>query len=230
MRKVSVTRMELLVRKAQITLARQGRDLLEQKRTALMKEFMRIADTVMERSDALQQAAANARQDLAWAEAFAGTEAVKSAAMASRSELPLQVSSVSVMGVKVPQIEQKRVSRSVLGRGYSIVGTSITIDEVAEAFETEVDSIIKLAESELRLTRLASEIQRTSRRLNALDHLLIPRLEAERDFIQMALDERERSDHFRLKLVKRILERKRESIGKLSIVDLDKSCEGVFPL
>jgi V/A-type H+-transporting ATPase subunit D len=101
---------------------------------------------------------------------------------------------------------------------------------VAEAFETEVDSIIKLAESELRLTRLASEIQRTSRRLNALDHLLIPRLEAERDFIQMALDERERSDHFRLKLVKRILERKRESTGKLSIVDLDKSYEGVFPL
>jgi V/A-type H+-transporting ATPase subunit D len=212
MRKISVTRMELLVRKAQITLAWQGRDLLEQKRTALMKEFLRIADTVMERSDALQRAAANARQALAWAEAFGGTEVVKSAALASRSDLPLQVSSVSVMGVKVPRIEQKRVSRSVLGRGYSIVGTSITIDEVAEAFETEVDSIIKLAESELRLTRLASEIQRTSRRLNALDHLLIPRLEAERDFIQMALDERERSDHFRLKLVKRILERKRERV------------------
>lgn len=209
MRKVSVTRMELLARKAQITLARQGRDLLEQKRTALMKEFLRIADTVMERSDVLQQAAANARQALAWADAFAGTEAVQSAALASRTELPLQVSSVSVMGVKVPHIEQKRVSRSVLGRGYSIVGTSITIDEAAAAYEIEVDSIIQLAESELRLTRLAFEIQRTSRRLNALEHLLIPRLEAERDFIQMALDERERSDHFRLKLVKRILERKR---------------------
>ncbi len=91
------------------------------------------------------------------------------------------------------------------------MGTSITIDEAASAFETEVDSIIQLAESELRLKRLASEIQRTSRRLNALEHLMIPRLEAERDFIQMALDERERSDHFRLKLVKRILERKRGS-------------------
>jgi V/A-type H+-transporting ATPase subunit D len=117
------------------------------------------------------------------------------------------------MGVKVPHIEQKRVSRSVLGRGYSVVGTSITIDEVAAAFETQVDYIIRLAESELRLTRLASEIQRTSRRLNALDHLLIPRLEAECNFIQMALDERERSDHFRLKLVKRILLRKRVSLG-----------------
>lgn len=69
--------------------------------------------------------------------------------------------------------------------------------------------MLQLAEAELRLTRLAGEIQRTSRRLNALDHLLIPRLEAERDFIYAALDEHERSDHFRLKLVKRSLERKR---------------------
>jgi V/A-type H+-transporting ATPase subunit D len=213
MNMVSVTRMELLARNAQIALARQGRDLLEQKRTALMNEFLRIADKVMERSDALQMAAANSRHALAWAEAFAGTEAVKSAALASRGELALQVRSISVMGVKVPHIEQKRVSRSVLGRGYSVVGTSITIDEVAAAFETQVDYIIQLAESELRLTRLASEIQRTSRRLNALDHLLIPRLEAECNFIQMALDERERSDHFRLKLVKGLLLRKRVSLG-----------------
>jgi V/A-type H+-transporting ATPase subunit D len=210
MRQVSVTRMELLARKVQIALATQGRELLEQKRTALMKEFLSIADTVMERSDALQQASANARLALARAEAFAGTEAVRSVALASRTELPLQVTSASVMGIRVPHIEQKRVSRPVMGRGYSIVGTSLTIDEAASAFEMEVDSIIQLAESELRLTRLASEIQRTSRRLNALDHLLIPRLEAERDSIQLALDERERSDHFRLKLMKRILERKRE--------------------
>jgi V/A-type H+-transporting ATPase subunit D len=202
--------MELLARKAQIALAREGRELLEQKRTALLKEFLRIADVVMEHVDALQQAAADAGQALARAEAVAGPEALHSAALASRAELPLEVTSVNVMGVNVPHIEQKRVSRSMLGRGYSIVGTSITIDETSMAFETEVDAILQLAESELRFNRLAAEIQRTSRRLNALDHLLIPRLEAERDFIQIALDERERADHFRLKLVKRILERKRE--------------------
>lgn len=210
MQKVACTRMELLARKEQIALAKQGRDLLEQKRTALLKEFLHIADTVMERSDVLQSAASEARLSLARAEAMAGTEAVLSAALASRDELPLEVTTTSVMGIRVPHIEQKRVSRSILGRGYSITGTSITIDETAAAFETEVDAIIQLAETELRLTRLAAEIQRTSRRLNALDNLLIPRLEAERDFIQMALDERERSDHFRLKLVKRTLERKRE--------------------
>lgn len=213
MRTVSATRMELLAHRAQIKLARQGLDLLEQKRTALMKEFMRTADTVMEHSDVLQQAATNARQSLARAEATAGTEAVLSAAMASRTDLPLEVTTANVMGVKVPHIEQKSVSRPLLGRGYSIVGTSVTIDEAASAFEIEVEAIIQLAESELRLMRLASEIQRTSRRLNALDHLLIPRLETERDYIQMTLAERERSDHFRLKLVKRNLERKTATPG-----------------
>lgn len=209
MSNVSVTRMEFLARKAQIALASQGRDLLEQKRTALLKEFLRMADTALERSDALQCAAANARHALARADAIAGTEAVRSAALASRAELPLQVTTTRVMGVKVPHIEQKRVSRSMLDRGFAITGTSITIDETASAFESEVEAIIELAETELRLTRLAEEIQRTSRRLNALEYFLIPRLKSECNFIQMVLDERERADHFRLKLVKRTLERKR---------------------
>lgn len=210
MSNVSVTRMELLARKAQIALASQGRDLLEQKRTALMKEFMRTVDTAMERSDALQVSAANAGQSLARAEAWAGAESVRSAALASRGGFSLDVTTKSVMGVRVPHIEQKSASRSFLERGYSIVGISVAIDEVASAFEKEVEAIIQLAEIELRLTRLGEEIQRTSRRLNALDHFLIPRLNSERDFIQMALDERERADHFRLKRVKRSLERKRE--------------------
>jgi V/A-type H+/Na+-transporting ATPase subunit D len=209
MSNVSVTRMELLARKAQIALASQGRDLLEQKRTALLKEFLRTADTALERSDALQLTAANARQSLARAESMAGAESVRSAALASRSGFRLDVTTVSVMGVRVPHIEQKRVSRSMLERGYSIVGASTTIDEAASAFETEVEAILQLAEIELRLARLGDEIQRTSRRLNALDHFVIPRLKAEQDFIQMALDERERADHFRLKLVKHTLERKR---------------------
>jgi len=212
MSNVSVTRMELLTRKVQITLASQGRDLLEQKRTALMKEFMRTADTAMERSDALQVSATEANQSLARAEAWAGAETVRSAALASRGGFSLEVTNRSVMGVRVPHIEQRSASRSFLERGYSIVGTSVAIDEAASAFEREVEAIIQLAEIELRLTRLGEEIQRTSRRLNALEHFLIPRLKAERDFIQMALDERERADHFRLKLVKRSLERKRETL------------------
>src|SRR3990172_2799546 len=111
MQKVSSTRMELLAKKAQIALAQQGRELLEQKRTALMREFMRVADRVLAGSDALQQSSAEARRALARAEAVAGTEAVRSAAMATRGELALEVRATHVMGVSVPVIEQKRVTR-----------------------------------------------------------------------------------------------------------------------
>jgi V/A-type H+-transporting ATPase subunit D len=206
--------MELLAHRAQIELAQQGRDLLQQKQTALMKELLKIADTVLQKSDALQSAATEAHKALARAEVMAGVNAVHSAALASSAELPLEVTTTTVMGVRVPHIEQKRISRSCLGRGYSIVGTSTAIDEAASAFEIEVDSIIQLAESELCLTRLAKEIQSTLRRLNALDQFLIPRLEAELDYIQSTLDEHERSDHFRLKRVKHTLERKRMTAAK----------------
>ncbi|MBI3963035.1 MAG: V-type ATP synthase subunit D [Deinococcus sp.] len=205
---VSITRMELLAKQAQIVLANQGRDLLDQKRTALMRELMRVVNRVLTRSEALEQSATLARQALARAEAVAGTEAVRSAALATRGELAIEVQATSVMGVSVPVIEQKRVVRSALGRGYSLTGTSVTIDEAAAAFETEVESLIALAESELRLRRLAAEIQRTSRRVNALEHILIPRLIAERDYIQLALDERERADHLRLKRIKQARQRR----------------------
>lgn len=209
MKSISSTRMALLTRKEQIKLAEQGRELLEQKRAALMEELLRVADTVFKETETLQQVAATAQSALARANATAGVEAVRSAALASRGELLLQIGSANVMGVKVPVIEQAQALRSTLDRGYSVIGSSLTIDEAAAAFEAEVELIIHLAQSELRLRRLMAEIERTARRVNALKNILIPQLEAEAAYIQMTLNERERADHFRLKLAKRALGRKR---------------------
>ncbi len=214
MPKISATRTALLALKVQIELAKQGHELLQEKRAVLMKELLRVADAVVQGSEVLQEVATEAAYALARAEATAGTEAVRGAALATHADLPLQVETVTLMGLKVPRIERKRVSRSMLARGYAITDMSLTIDEAASAFEGEVDSIIEQAEIELRLTRLAAEVQRTSRRLNALEYALIPRLEAERNRIEMALDERERADHARLKMVRRILERKRAMARK----------------
>lgn len=209
MRNISSTRMALLTRREQIKLAEQGRELLEQKRAALMEELLRVADVVLEESETLQQRADIALRALALACATVGEEAVQSAALASRDILPLRIGSTNVMGVHVPEIEQTRVTRQAYDRGYSVIGMSITLDEAATAFEAEVNMIIDLAESELRLRRLLSEIQRTARRVNALKNILIPQLESETRYIQMTLDERERADHFRLKLAKRMLEHRR---------------------
>lgn len=95
------------------------------------------------------------------------------------------------------------------GRGYSLVGTSARIDEVADRFEEEVDLLIELASSELRLRRLAEEIRKTSRRVNAQENILIPRLHSRRAYIEMVLEERAREDLFRLKTVKRAMVKKR---------------------
>ena len=204
---LSSTRMELLARKTQIKLAKQGGNLLEQKRAALMEELLRVANEVLQEASILEQTTQKAYQSLARANAFAGTEAVKSAALANYHRLSLDIKSANVIGVKIPVIEKKDVSRSVFDRGYAIIGTSIMIDETAADFEVTVTAIIQLARSELRLYRLIDEIKQTSRRLNALEKILIPRLESESTRIQVALDERERSDYFRIKLAKRALER-----------------------
>ena len=77
-----------------------------------------------------------------------------------------------------------------MGRGYALAGTSVTIDEAAEAYELLVERMLELAEGQLRLQRLADEIQHTSRRANALDYVTLPRLRQERDYIERSLDER----------------------------------------
>jgi V/A-type H+-transporting ATPase subunit D len=204
MAKVSTTRKALLEHKERIELAKQGHDMLEQKRSALMKELLAVADRVMEEAGHLEEAARRARRALAKAEAVAGREAVRSAGLAARGQINLDVGTTNVMGVRVPDIEQREVGRSMLGRGYAVTGTSTTIDEAAAAFEDEVQAIIALAESELHLRRIADELRKTSRRANALEKVLIPRLEDERDYIELAMQERERDEHFRLKLVKRL--------------------------
>lgn len=208
MQAITGTRIELLARRTQLELAQQGFDLLEQKRTALMQELLRMVDRVIEQMHNLEEALNQARRAQGRAETLAGPAAVMNASLAVRDEFALHIETVKLMGVEVPNIEQRRVRRSMLGRGYSITGASPAIDEAALAFEDAVETIIKQAESELRLKRLVDEIQRTSRRLNSLEHILIPRLQLEIDYIEMSLNEQERADHFRFRLAKRLLARK----------------------
>ena len=217
MSKVSITRLELIRRKSQLELAQLAHDLLEKKRNALMQEIMRMAEIVFEESDILEKAAEESRFRLAVAEIEVGFETVRSAALAARKELSLQISMTNIMGTRVPAIEQKKVTRSMLTRGYGASTTSPLIDEAAFAFEQKVESILRLAQSELRLTYLVNEISKTSRRLNAIQFILIPRLEKEKELIEFTLAERERADQYRLKLVKKLLERKREEVSQETV-------------
>jgi V/A-type H+-transporting ATPase subunit D len=193
------TRTELLATGQQLDLAAQGRDLLVEKRAELVKAFRSVADVVLEESERLEEAAADARQRLAWAEATEGPESVRSAGLAAAGEVFLEARAVSIMGVRVPEIDAPNVGRATDRRGYSLVGTSPAVDAVADAYEWELGVLLDVAAREIRARRLAAEIGATTRRVNALEQVLLPRLRERYRRIRLVLEEREREDHFRLR-------------------------------
>jgi len=213
---VHPTRMELIKKNAQIKLAEQGRDLLREKMDALIQEFFQIMVSVSKSREELEIAAVAAQRSLCVAEAVDDIVALKSASFATKRALTLDIRGKNIMGVPVPLVERKSVSKSVLERGYSMIGTSGRIDEAAERYETELDLIIGLAETETSLRRLGDEIQNNRRRVNALEQVLIPELKRQAKYIKVAIEEREREDLFRLKKVKKLLERRKAAKKKLS--------------
>ena len=210
MEQVKPTRMELMKKKAQIKLAEQGRDLLREKMDALIQEFFKILSSVSDSRDELEQVSRAADLALLIAEATDDPVTLKSASFATRRSITVGITGKNIMGVPVPVIEKKRVSKNMLERGYGIIATSARIDETAERYELELDLLIKLAESETAMRRLGAEIQMNRRRVNALEQILIPELKSQAKYIKNAIEEREREDLFRLKKVKSILERKKK--------------------
>jgi len=210
MEQVRPTRMELMKKKAQIRLAEQGRDLLREKMDALIREFFKILGTVSESRDELEKVSRAADLALMIAEAVDDPVTLRSASFATRRSITVDITGKNIMGVPVPVIEKKRVSKNMLERGYGIITTSARIDETAERYEVELDLLIKLAEIETAMRRLGTEIQMNRRRVNALEQVLIPELKGQAKYIKNAIEEREREDLFRLKKVKSIIERKKK--------------------
>jgi V/A-type H+-transporting ATPase subunit D len=203
--------MELIKKNAQIKLAEQGRDLLREKMDALIQEFFHIMVSVSKSREELEMMADAAQRSLVVAQAVDDPVTLKSASFATKRVLTLDIRGKNIMGVPVPLIEKRSVTKSVLERGYSIIGTSGRIDETAERYEAELDLIIGLAETETSLRRLGDEIQMNRRRVNALEQVLIPELKKQAKYIKIAIEEREREDLFRLKKVKKLLDRKKKA-------------------
>lgn len=214
MEHVGATRSELLARRARIALAVQGRDLLKEKRNALMREFNRLGISALEAIETLGERASQARGFLEEAVALDGPEAVGSAALAATDDVEVDLLTKNVAGVSVVEIEREAIARPRTGRGYSLAGTTPRIDRVAESFEGVLDRLLGFVAVELSLRRLAAEIKSTTRRINALEHVVVPRLREEYDYIAMVLDERELETRVRLMRAKSLAERKRASDGR----------------
>lgn len=202
-REYKPTRSELLEVKKRIVLSEKGYKLLRMKRDSLIMEFFQILDRAKEIRQQITEKYRIARQKMAVAEAIEGCVGVKSAAFALMEIPQMELSTRNVMGIVVPQIDAKSVRKRLDERGYGIIETSARIDEAAEAYENLVEDIITAAEAETTMRKLLDEIEKTKRRVNALEFRVIPELKSAESFIKMRLEEMERENIFRLKLLKK---------------------------
>jgi V/A-type H+-transporting ATPase subunit D len=203
---VNPTRMELLKLKDREKLAIKGHGLLKEKRNALIMEFFNILDRVKGLRENVENKLGQSFADLIIAKTIMGDFAVQKAAMSVKGSLDISVDTRNIMGVTVPVIEHENVKKSMTERGYGLVDTSAKLDESSRGFEEVIELILELSEIEMTVKLLAGEIESTKRRVNALEHIIIPRLENTVRYIEMRLEEMERENFVRLKMIKKTME------------------------
>jgi V/A-type H+/Na+-transporting ATPase subunit D len=201
-KEVKPTRSELLQIKKKIKLTQAGHKILKMKRDGLIMEFFRILEQAKEIRQKVVDDYLEAMDRIAVAKAVDGVIAVKSAAFALKACPEIKVRSKNVMGLVVPEIETISISTTMDQRGYGVIGTSTYIDEAVDAFESLAQTIIVAAEIETTMKRLLDEVERTKRRVNALEYRVITQLQEAEAFIEFRLEEMERENIFRLKRIK----------------------------
>jgi len=202
MASIKTTRMELLKLKKKSTLASKGHKLLKEKRDALISEFFKLIDSLHDARTNMEDQLQKAYRSLVLAIAVSGLEETKTAAESVEQIGEITSTPKAIMGVKVPVFGFSEVKRKAEERGYSTLGTSIELDNAAENFEKALNLLIKLAELEATTIDLAEEIKKTKRKVNSLEQIVIPKLEKEARYITMRLEEMERENFTRLKMIK----------------------------
>jgi len=198
------TRMELLALRKKKILAEKGHKLLTEKRDALISRFFDIIKQRNELRRKLSLSISDAFSSLIDAEIVMGQNRIENMSYAIPDVGEIQTSTINIMGVHVPLISSKIEEKK---QNYSYVETNAKFDEAVEKFRDVLCKVLKIAEVEGSIERLALEIEKTKRRVNALEHIFIPRLKATVKYIEMSLEEREREDFFRKKRIKSVIQK-----------------------
>ncbi|MEM3852077.1 MAG: V-type ATP synthase subunit D [Methanomassiliicoccales archaeon] len=198
---IKPTRIELIRTNRRIRLAKRGLDLLKMKRNALVLEFFNISRTVKGLRENLREEVGNALAAVRFAEIVSGEMELERVAQLS-SSATVDVGAKNVMGVKVPELELKEGHSAVRGE-YRISTLSPSINDAVRRFDSVMKTLLEIAEKEKSMRKLLLEIEKTKRRSNAIENILIPQLTASAKMIRMRLDEIERDTFTTLKVVKR---------------------------
>jgi len=199
------TKIELIGTRRRLQTARRVKKVLDDKREVLLKRLDEMIEEATKARDKISEPLSNAYVALYDAYLKMGPLRLEGIAANTPPIMEADVSVRRVVDVDIPSI---KLSEKETGMTYGFADTNAAVDRAARRMRTVLPSIFRAAEFENAIFRLAKELERTQRLLNALEYMIIPRYEGSIRYIQATLEEREREEFVRLKHVKKILERK----------------------
>ncbi|MDY6315074.1 MAG: V-type ATP synthase subunit D [Clostridia bacterium] len=200
---VNPTRMELTRLKKKLATAMKGHKLLKDKRDELMRQFLDMVRENKALRENVERGIKNANMNFVLANAVMRSEVAKTALMAPKQSVSIDVSKRNVMSVEIPVFDCKtRTSDTNDIYSYGLGFTSSDLDFAVKSLSEVFPDMLRLAEIEKSCRLMAAEIEKTRRRVNALEHVVIPETQESIKYITMKLDENERSTQIRLMKVK----------------------------
>ena len=200
---VNPTRMELTRLKKKLVTASRGHKLLKDKRDELMRQFLDMARENMELRKKVEAGIKAANTNFVIAKAGMNEQTLSTALMAPKQEVRIALGDRNVMSVDIPVYDYKTKganSNDIYSYGFAF--TSGELDDAVKSLSDTLPDMLRLAEVEKSCQMLAAEIEKTRRRVNALEHVIIPETREGIKYISMKLDENERSTQVRLMKVK----------------------------
>ncbi len=201
------TRIELINTNKRIKLASRGLDLLKMKRSSLVMEFFKISRTVSGMRENLRALVTEAVSSIQVAEILNGSLTIERIANMSADDSS-SIKTRNIMGVRIPELKVN-FGQSLVSYMYRASSLPVPINEALKKFQQVFNMLIEVAEKESSMRKLLHEIDKTKRRSNAIENVLIPELKEEAKYIRMRLDEMERDTFTTLKTIKRKMESQR---------------------
>jgi len=193
------TKGNLMISKSRLILSKQGYELLDKKRNILVREMMLLIDQAKELQDQIGETFSSAYEALQNANITLGINTVENISKAIKLEDDILIRVRSIMGVEIPIIQVDKVE---LQPQFGFTRTNISLDKAYEKFHKVKQMSLLLAEIENAIYRLAINVKRTQKRANALQNVMIPKYEVLTKNIINALEEKEREEFTRLKMIK----------------------------
>jgi V/A-type H+-transporting ATPase subunit D len=210
-RNVAPTRSNLLKLTDELKFATLGHELLDQKRSILVVELLTLVDQAVEYQRRVDKALANAADSMQHTVMEMGRLRVANLFGAVTIDSSIELSDRKVMGVRLPRVETTFIER---GPYFSPEGTTLSVEDTLSAYQEALRLMGRLAELKVSIMRLAREVKKTIRKVNALEKIVIPELQETLTYTRGRIEEAERESFMLMKQVKERLERQRKRVAE----------------